>query len=274
MGRLRVWNALRKTKSDRPPKGEMVIEDAFLREAGLSREALLEELQADLVSLPVDFRSRVDWSYWSGKDYFTFALINGPFNTLIESLGWVRASEWIVHKPSISRGFMGNYLESIYKVAAGALEGGCEGLILGDDLAGKSGLLVDPAYLRRYYFPELRCWLKKMQVSDIPILFHSDGDVAGIIPDLARAGFWGIHGLQPDAGMNPGVVPPEMIKTWVWWGNLQFEGPLGLKDPFQLKSEAIKLCRDWGRAPGYILGSCGGLYPGLPLELVRAAYRT
>lgn len=272
MGRSRVWNALRKIQPDRTPRGEVLIEDGFLQQVGLSREALLEEIEADIISLPLNYQTRVDWSYWSRRDYFTFALINGPFNTLLECLGWARASEWIVHKPAISQEFMGKYMGSICKLAAGALEKGCEGLVLGDDLAGQNGLLVDPLYLRKHYFPELRGWLEKMQSDSIPILFHSDGNILEIVPDLHQLGFWGIHGLQLDAGMKHEALPRELIKNWVWWGNLQFEGPFGLKDPMQLNTEARKLCQEWEPAPGYIFGSCSGLYPDLPLELVQAAY--
>jgi uroporphyrinogen decarboxylase len=274
MGRSRVWNALRKIKPDRTPRGEILIEDGFLQQVGLSREALLEELQADIISLPIDYQSRADWSYWSQRDYFTFALINGPFNTLIECLGWPRASEWIVHNPAVSQRFMGKYLEIMYESAAAALEDGCEGLVLGDDLAGQNGLLVDPFYLRKHYFPELGVWLEKLQAGSVPILFHSDGNILEIIPDLHQLGFWGLHGLQPDAGMRYSSLPPELIKNWVWWGNFQFEGPRGLKDPLQLHIEARRLFQEWEAAPGYIFGSCSGLYPGLLLELVQAAYRS
>lgn len=273
MGRLRVWNALRKIKPDRTPRGEILIEDAFLKEAGLVREAFLEEIEADLVTLPIDYRSRVDWQYWSSQGYFTFALINGPLNTLIDSLGWARASEWIVHNPIGTRGFMGNYLESATEMVSRALDDGCEGLIVGDDLAGQNGLLFDPVFLRKYYFPELRCWMRKNKIMRSPVLFHSDGDLGEIIPDVHDAGFWGLQGLQPNAGMNQPDLPKEMLYDWMWWGNLQFEGKMGLKDPIQIQTEAARLCRQWQEVPGYVFGSCGGLYPGLPIELVRAAYR-
>ncbi len=272
MGRLRVWNALRKIKPERTPRGEILIAEAFLKEANTNLEAFLEEIEADLLTLPVNYRSQVDWQYWCRKGYFTFALIDGPFNTLIQSLGWARAAEWIVKKPATVRSFMGKYLKAAWEVAAGALDGGCEGLILGDDLAGQNDLLVDPVFLRKYYFPELRCWLKKIPVVSTPVLFHSDGNVAELIPDLRGVGFWGLQGLQPDAGMSKAILPEELVDDWVWWGSLQFEGRLGLKGPAQLSSEAVQLCRQWQGVPGYIFGSCGGLYSGLPLELVKAAY--
>jgi uroporphyrinogen decarboxylase len=273
MGRLRVWNALRKIKPDRTPRGEVLIEEGFLKEAAISREALLEELEADLITLPINYRSKVDWQYWCRQGYFTFALINGPFNTLVESLGWTRAAQWIVRNPAATRNFMAEYLKIARDYAAHALDEGCEGLILGDDLAGQNGLLVDPAFLRKYYFPELRCWLKKIPVNSTPILFHGDGDVLDIITDLSNIGFWGLQGLQPDANMTMPNLPAELLHDWVWWGNMQFEGKLGLKDQTQLQTEAAQLCRQWREVPGYILGSSGGLYPSLPVDLVRAAYR-
>ncbi|MGI6436058.1 MAG: uroporphyrinogen decarboxylase family protein [Syntrophomonadaceae bacterium] len=273
MGRIRVWNTLRKINQDRPPKGELVIEDAFLRQAGVSREALLEELQADLITLPVNYQSKIDWRYWRRQDYFTFALIEGPFSTMITALGWQRASAWIVHDPDLSRKFMAGYLQNLCDWADHALDDGCEGLILADDLADQRGLLLAPEYLQTYYFPELQAWLHKYQIVKTPVMFHSDGNITDIMADLKQVGFWGVQGLQPDAGMNKKDFMSGLLQKWAFWGNFQFEGPLGLKAARQVQNEAARLCEEWQPTSAYIFGSCSGLYAGLPLNLVRAAYR-
>lgn len=272
MGRIRVWNTLRRINQDRPPKGELVIEDAILRQAGVSREALLEELQADLITLPVNHQSAIDWRYWRRQDYFIFALIDGPFSTMITALGWQRASAWIVHNPDLSRKFMAGYLQNLYDIADRALDNGCEGLILADDLAEQRGLLLAPEYLGNYYFPAVRDWLHKYRMERTPVIFHSDGNITAIMADLKKAGFWGIQGLQPDAGMNKKAFTPEMLHEMMFWGNFQFEGSRGLKTARQVEEDAARLCEAWQNRP-YIFGSCGGLYAGLPLDLVRAAYR-
>lgn len=271
MGREQVWNTLRHIDQDGPPKGEFLIEDAFLQGAGVSRERLLEELQSDLVSLPLRHQSKADWLYWFRRGYFTFALIDGPFGAMIKDLGWIRASAWIVHNPERSRGFMADYLQDLHRLVNDALENGCEGLILADDLAGQRGLLVAPDYLQGYYFPEIGEWLDKYR-RDIPVIFHSDGNFSEIVADLKQVGFRGIQGLQPDTGMNKGAFTPEILHEMVFWGNFRFEGPHGLKTVEEVQKEAPGLCEKW-RDASYIFGSSSGLYSGLPLELVRSAYR-
>ena len=65
------------------------------------------------------------------------------------------------------------------------------GLSWEDDLAGQNGLLVDPLYLRKHYFPEPGVWLEKLQAGSVPILFHSDGNILEIIRS-APAGLLGL----------------------------------------------------------------------------------
>jgi uroporphyrinogen decarboxylase len=68
-----------------------------------------------------------------------------------------------------------------------------------DDIAYNSGTLVSPGHLRQYVFP----WLKRVgdlcKQKDIPLIFHSDGNLTAVIDDLIAAGIKGLHPIQPNA---------------------------------------------------------------------------
>jgi uroporphyrinogen decarboxylase len=71
------------------------------------------------------------------------------------------------------------------------------GIWYGDDMAYTEGLLVSPSFLHEYVFP----WLKKIgdicRRRDKLLLFHSDGLLDEILPDLVHCGVQGIHPNEP-----------------------------------------------------------------------------
>jgi hypothetical protein len=72
-GRKRVWSALRKKPLDRPPKGEILITDDFIKKfSGNDSESIVTCISADLVTLPVDKSFlRHQWMYGcKGLPYF------------------------------------------------------------------------------------------------------------------------------------------------------------------------------------------------------------
>ena len=68
-----------------------------------------------------------------------------------------------------------------------------------DDIAYNAGTLVSPKLLRQYVFP----WLKRIgdlcKQKDIPLIFHSDGNLTAVVDDIVAAGVNGLHPIQPDA---------------------------------------------------------------------------
>jgi hypothetical protein len=73
---------------------------------------------------------------------------------------------------------------------------------LGDDIAFKSGPLLDPAWLRKHYFPRLARVIAAWHARGIKVLFHSDGNLNSILDDLVAAGIDGLNPIEVLAGMD------------------------------------------------------------------------
>jgi len=67
----------------------------------------------------------------------------------------------------------------------------------GDDIAGKSGLFINPDIFRKLWLPRIEKILRFPKEKGIPLIFHSDGNIYDIIPDLINLGFCGINPLEP-----------------------------------------------------------------------------
>ena len=71
------------------------------------------------------------------------------------------------------------------------------------DVAYRNGLLVSPEYLR-----EVEWFRRVAEIADafhacgVKVIFHSDGDLRAILPELARTGIDGLNPIETAAGMT------------------------------------------------------------------------
>lgn len=271
--RDRVWAALTGRTPDRPPKGEILIEEAWLKSSGFQiLEQAIQVLRADLAVLPVRSQAGTDWSRLVEQDVFLFGSVQGPVTFFTQQLGWHAFSKLIIKQPHVAQEILRQYIGGIVEQILSILDKGCDGIVVLDDLAGGNGLLVSPKFLQDVYFPLLSQALWQLGSTKVPVIFHSDGNIKGLIPMLKQAGFWGIQGLQPSVGLNPDMLDIEPMQNWVYWGNFEFEGLGRLKTVAEVESDVTALLKRWMRFPGYIFGSSGGLYKGLSLPEIKAAY--
>jgi uroporphyrinogen decarboxylase len=66
-----------------------------------------------------------------------------------------------------------------------------------DDIAYSSGPMINPDFYRQWLFP----WLKKIgklaKERQIPFIYHSDGVLYDVIPDILECGVTALHPLEP-----------------------------------------------------------------------------
>ncbi|MDF2569491.1 MAG: Uroporphyrinogen-III decarboxylase [Sporomusa sp.] len=274
--RNQVWKALKREFLDRPPQGEILIEDGWLRASGFQNlgEAV-DRLQADMVVLPLVTRpqqSDTNWKEWATGDVFLFGSLQGPVTLFSEQLGWHAFSRLIIKQPGEAQSLIERYFADTVEQASAALDKGCEGIVVFDDLAGDKGLLINPKFLQNVYFPLLKKALERLGANKVPVIFHSDGNVLSLVPSLRETGFWGIQGLQPSVGLTPALF--QEMKDWVYWGNFEFEGQGRLKCVSEVEHDVAMLLNQWRDFPGFLFGSSGGIYRGLPLAQIEAAYNS
>lgn len=272
-GKERVERLLAGADLDRPPIGELCITSGFIEDCGMDgRAAVLAHLNQDIITLPLPDTPVPQWREWQQSPYFSLGLFSGPFTRLIRNLGWKQAARLMVKQADEAQGLMHQYLEQIKPHVIEALDAGCQGLVMADDMAGGRGLLVSPAFLKRRYFPVVADFLESdcfcAGTGRPPIFFHCDGYVLELVAQVRSAGFTGIQGLQPGSGLGPQCFDPHTYKGFLFWGNFEFEGDQALKGRDLLIPEVGATLSDWSPF-SYIFGSSGGLYKNLDPQSVK-----
>ncbi|MFQ5612018.1 MAG: uroporphyrinogen decarboxylase family protein [Anaerolineae bacterium] len=142
-----------------------------------------------------------------------------------------------------------------------------------DDVATQNSLLISPKSWRKLVKPRHRKILDVVHSYGIPAMYHCDGAVAPLIPELIDIGVDVLNPIQPDA---KGMAPAELKEQY--GGQLTFHGgvdiirtlPRGSKA--QVQHEVRERTRVLGRGGGYIMCSSHHVQPDTPLENVLAMY--
>lgn len=143
---------------------------------------------------------------------------------------------------------------------------------LSSDIAFRSSVLVSPNMLRQYVFPWIAKVARLVHEMDMPLVYHSDGNLTDVIPDLVRAGVDALHPIEPLA-MDIGAVRRRYGPRLCLIGNVDVD-LLIRGTPDDVRREAARLITLFDRQGGFVLGSGNSIPAAVPLENYKALLAT
>jgi len=290
--RRRVKSAISRLPADRPPCAELVINDRVVRElcreeaVGFGhRRAFLEAMGLDAFCLHPAYAhvpggrlpAPADWVFgdldkWTGTDYFTFAVLDGPIGWGIRILGFFRLISKLTRYSQDVADLAAAVTAMNAEVMRHLAAGGVDGIIIADDIAFNKSVIASPAILRQVLFPSLSCQVEQARKLNLPVFFHSDGDLALVMDDIVKAGFDGLQCIDAAAGMDIGQVKKQYGRDLCLWGNLNPHGLCEPRSRRELEREAQSIISVAGKGGGLIFGTSSGLFEGMRLENLKFAY--
>ena len=288
-----VRSALHGAAPDRLLCGELVLDLDLVRDAtGLAptaavplpaEQALLERWGHDLVTVtfshgwgapeqPDTDDALFRLSYWQEEsDLFVFALIDGPFSALAKAWTWQDAIVRLSKTDPEVENVMADAIVDLNELLLEVSRAGADGVIIGDDIAYRRGPYIRPEHLRRSYFPYLSLLTLTAQDLDLPVVFHSDGNLWPIWDDLLATGVNGVQGLDPYSAMSLALARERSGPRLCLWGNLELGWLAQPRDRGEYAAYLHELLDPLAGSP-VIFGTCSGLAPGLPLSNLEALY--
>jgi uroporphyrinogen decarboxylase len=119
--------------------------------------------------------------------------------------------------------------------------------------------------MRRVFAPAL--------AKGIPILFHSDGNIEALIPDLLEMGIAALNPIEP-YGMDIRQIKKRYGRNLTLVGNLDVGGNLSEGTPDDVAAEARQLIDDVGRDGSFVLASCHSITSNVKPENFLAMVET
>lgn len=138
-----------------------------------------------------------------------------------------------------------------------------------DDIAYTNGLMVSPDMLRELFFPLLS------QIADVchargrPLIYHSDGKLDQVLPDIVKANIDAIQAIEPKC-MDIVAIKREYGEQLALMGNLDLGYTLTRGAPEEVEVEVKRLIKYVAPGGGLLLGSTNSITNYVPLENFRA----
>jgi len=143
-------------------------------------------------------------------------------------------------------------------------------IMVGDDVADSKGPMLSLKMFQELVLPRYK---EIVAASEVPLIWHSDGQIEPLLPFIIEAGFAGVHALEPDVGVDMGKVKEQYGNKLVLAGNIDVTNVLTQPD-LELVRKDVKRCIKQG-APGggYLFSSSNSLFKGMHIESILEAYR-
>ncbi len=145
--------------------------------------------------------------------------------------------------------------------------------IPGDDYGGTEGLMISPEHFRRFFKPALRQIVESVKAvrPDLPVVFHSDGAITAIIPDLIEVGIDVLNPLEPLPATDWAAIKRAYGNQLAFMGGVDLKEALtGTLDDV---TRDVERCLDtFAEGGGYILTSANHMQADIPPENIKRMF--
>ena len=300
----RVNRVVRREPGAPPARGELVIAPEFAKElltlldADAAVDALSDSdllvaccrtLNLDLACIQSEGSSE-DGSDFTGnltdvgrvaaEGLFVFWVVNGSFQTAVQSQGLMPLLEDIAAAPEAVGKQLQQISARVTEIMVQGINAGAHGVIIADDIAYRRSTYMAPGFVEEFLLPVWKAQLASTRELGVPAFFHSDGNLNAVLPLISAAGFNGLQGIEPAAGMDMQKISRAYGQALCPMGNID---PALLAKPGpredlreqreRLQRAVLALQTSMANENGFIFGTCSGLHAGMSPELVHYMYQ-
>jgi len=142
-----------------------------------------------------------------------------------------------------------------------------------DDVVTQNSLMISPKHWRKLVKPHHQRIIDLIHSYNKPVMYHCDGAIAPLIPELIEIGVDVLNPIQPDSkGMEPAGLKIQYGKELTFHGGVDIIETLPRGSVEQVRDEVRARAQVLGQGEGYIVCSSHHIQPDTPLENVLAMY--
>ncbi len=205
------------------------------------------------------------------QGHFVTGFAGHVFETAWQLLGLERTLAGFLTEPEILDRLLDRLTEHACFFARRLAEAGVDMVQTGDDVAMQTGLMMSPPIWRKFLKPRLARIIASARSvrPDIPVWYHSDGDISPIIDDLIEVGVTVLNPIQPEC-LDLKMIKQRYGDRLAFWGGIGTQSVL----PFGSRSDVVRAVRDTIRllAPGVVLAPTHVMEPDVPWDNIVAFF--
>ncbi|MDD5521418.1 MAG: uroporphyrinogen decarboxylase family protein [Kiritimatiellae bacterium] len=179
----------------------------------------------------------------------------------------------IMTEPEISEYLLDRITDIVTGATVHLAKADLDLLILGDDIAMQTGMMMSMEMWRKTFKPRLMKVIKaaKEVKPDILVFYHSDGKVWDAIPDLIDAGVDVLNPVQPEC-MDPAEVKRAFGDRLSFFGTISVQKTMPFGTPDDVRAEVKLRMETIGKYGGLLLAPSHVLQPDTPWKNIVAFF--
>ena len=157
----------------------------------------------------------------SGQKFLALTCME-PFEHIARIVGKEKLLTMMAEEANKSTTLFADSLEFSLNICQLILDKGYhfDGVWLWGDLAYKKGLMFSTDYYNAFLFDLHKEFCDFFNKNNLPVIFHSDGNIRELIPHLIEAGIRAIEPLESNTGMDLTELKKEYGKDIVLFGGI------------------------------------------------------
>lgn len=205
------------------------------------------------------------------QGHFVTGFAGHIFETSWQLIGFEKMFTDMVENPALVEAVLERITQDNCFRARRFAEAGVDMLSVGDDVGMEDRLMIQPEMWRRYLKPRLAREIAaaRQVVPEIPVWYHSDGDITLIIDDLIEVGVTVLNPVQPETLDLPKIARRYRHRL-AFWGTIGTQSVMPFGTPRQVE-EAVEEAIDLF-APGLVVAPTHVLEPDVPWENIVALF--
>jgi hypothetical protein len=150
-------------------------------------------------------------------------------------------------------------------------------VLTGEDICSQRGPMVSPKYLRKEYWPLVEYAWEPLKAAGVKIVWHCDGDVRPLLPDILASGADGLQGFQRECGLDLDWIVDLRTRRGdplLIFGPMEVATKFRLGTPADIRDEVVhsmETCRD---KAALVFFTSNTITPDIPLENIKAYWQT
>jgi len=220
-------------------------------EAWIEKKAPLFE---KVIEYATDFHKRLADEYGDRIMSIGYAA-PGIFENSWQPIGFVEFTRFIFQKPDFVKRVINFYTEFYLKYLEGVMQSGVEVVLVGDDLAQKTGPMLRPTMIEDLLGESYRRIAETVHKQNRKLVFHSCGNIYQLLDKFVEWDFDGIITMEPTAGVELGKVREHVGHKLALIGNLDVSRLLVKGGQKEVENTVRQAIRDAANGGGYILSA-------------------
>ncbi|MBT3318652.1 MAG: hypothetical protein HN948_00010 [Clostridia bacterium] len=198
-----------------------------------------------------------------GDEIAVVARVKDVFSQPRDMMGFEDFLMGFYLEPELIEALMKMCVTHSTKIAKNLVELGVEAIVIGDDIANNTGLLMRPEMYMEQVYPYFKELVGNFKDLGLLVIKHSDGDLRAVLDELVDTGIDCLDPIDPLGNMDMAHMKKTYGERIALKGNVDCVSTLVDKSPAHVRKETAQCILDGSIGGGHIISSSNSIHRGI-----------